>query len=158
MGEADYQKAGRDLALLLKAWIDRGPDAVDEAWPSDIDERKVLLRSLALNVFYMKKTTNPEAVYDVLLHDDPLHQAQVVVSETARARRFLTEQLANGPVLVSQLRARALAEQPSITRKALDNASASLGVVKGRPGAQMNTWSLPVPVGTSGPQKPRQRR
>lgn len=157
MGAADDQKAGRDLALLLKAWMEHGPDAVAQM-AQGIDERKVMLRSLALNVFYLKKTTNPDAIYDVLLHDDPLHQAQVHVSETARARRFITEQLADGPVSVAVLRSRGLSEEPPIMKKALDNAAVSLGVVKGRQGSQTNAWCLPVPVGASGPQKPRQRR
>jgi hypothetical protein len=148
-------KAARDLALILKCWLDGDRDALVRLMVTPEGEHAILLQSLALNVWYLSRTDNPSAVFDVLLRDDPLQKAQVQVSETQRARHFLRTHLADGPVSIADLKRVNDASPDPLRWKAVDNAAAALKVVRrGHPGDRGSMWSLPS--SKSSPQsKPR---
>lgn len=138
--------ARRALANALQAW----PDAEmvlaclnDE----DVDDRSLLLQAIALCRFFLAKTTNPEAIYDVLLRDDPLHQAlketPVNVSHRARATDWLREQLAEGPQRLDDLKRANDNAQFPLPWKAISNAAEHIGVHRGGRGDTNSIWSLP---------------
>lgn len=136
----------RDLALALSAHLRGDLPGMAKVIAGHPDRTGLLSKSLALNMFFLRKMRNPQSILDELLTGDPLAEAVRQESATARARRFLLEQLAGGPVRAVVLRARALAEQPPIGDRTLDNAASQLGVRRGRQGDRMSTWSLPAPV------------
>lgn len=167
--DAAAAKASGQLAVILKAWLAQGQESIPTLM-HDVDEHQLLLQSLALNVFYLQKTTNPQAIFDVLLRDDPVHQAQenvramaqaihqdarVHVSEAQRAREFLRDNLAGGPVSIADLKQINKDSDFPLTWKAVDNAAAALKVVRqGYPGDKGSMWRLPASKSSS-KSKPR---
>jgi hypothetical protein len=148
-------KAARDLALVLQSWLRGDRDGLVKLMVTPEDEHAILMQSLALNVFYLQKTNNPQAIFEALLRDDPLHQAQVIVSENQRAKQFLRTHLANGPVPIADLKDINARSESPLTWKAVDNAAAALKVKRaGRPGDSGSVWSLPAAKSAS---KPRTR-
>ena len=153
MNDADKSDAAasRALALALQAWPDESLmlAVLNDA---DVEMRTLLMQSLALNMFFVSKTNNPQAIYDVLLRDDPLHQAQVVVSERQRAVNWLSEQLGTGPKYLNDLkRANADAQWP-LAWKSVTNAAQHIGVRRGRRVDEDSIWSLPPSKSASKPQ------
>lgn len=145
-------EASRTLALVLKAWLRGDQTALKREVVTAEQTHSLLLQSIALNVFFLQKTTNPDAIFDVLLRDDPLHQAQVHVSELARGRAFLLKHLADGPVSIADLK-RINDETDHIGWKAVANAAAAMGVKRsGRPGDSGSIWSLPSSKSSSKPK------
>lgn len=141
MGDASA-KGARDLALILRAWLDDDQDALIRMMRTPEDERAILMQSIALNVFYLKKTNNREAIFDTLLRDDPLHQAQIEVNATEQGRKFLRTALADGPVPRAELRERA--ESEGLVWKAVDNAAHLMRINRGPHRGTNNPWSLPA--------------
>lgn len=146
--------ASRALALALQAWPDESL-MLAVLNDDDVQMSTLLMQSLALNVFFVSKTNNPQAIYDVLLRDDPLHLAQVNVSERQRAVNWLREQLANGPKYLGDLKRANEDAQWPLAWKSITNAAQVMGVRRGgRHGDEDPIWSLPPSKSSS---KPRSR-
>lgn len=143
----------RDLSLILSAYLRDDVSAMAQLIASHPSRDGLLSKSLALNMFFLRKMRNPQSILDELLEGDPLALAIKQESATARARAFLLAQLAGGPVGVVTLRARALAERPHIGEKSLDNAAHQLGVTRGRKGDTGAVWSLPASKSTTQPRR-----
>lgn len=130
-----------DLTVALSAYLRGDLEGMAAVIARHPDRTGLLSKSLALNMYFLRKQGDPEGLLKQIRSGDPLELALKQESDTARARRFLLEQLADGPVRASVLRARALGER--ITHQTLINAAKQLGVQRGQRGDKAAQWSLP---------------
>lgn len=142
----------RDLVLALSAYLRGDVEGMAAVVARHPDRAGLLSKSLALNMFFLRKAQNPQAILDQILAEDPLALAVKQESATGRARRFLLEELKDGPVRASVLRQRARKATPPIGDKALDNAALSLALKRGQKGDTAAEWSLPPEKSSSKPQ------